>query len=110
MAFTESFGAVGMRAIDPEDLATLIPEALVLQRPVVIDVPFGEMPIPRAPYIAPFYALPMDPTPRRPHPLLTGVHNSRPVGPIARGSSGSHPPADSAEVRAMALSSAKVVS
>ena len=56
--FTESFGAVGMRANDPEDLATLIPEALALQRPVVIDVPFGEMPIPRAPYIAPFYALP----------------------------------------------------
>ena len=56
--FTESFGAVGMRTNDPEDLATLIPEALALQRPVVIDVPFGEMPIPRAPYIAPFYALP----------------------------------------------------
>ena len=48
--FTDSFGAVGMRANDPEDLATLIPAALALQRPVVIDVPFGEMPIPRAPY------------------------------------------------------------
>ena len=58
VAFTESFGAVGMRVNAPEDLATLIPEALSLQRPVVIDVPFGEMPIPRAPYIAPFYALP----------------------------------------------------
>ena len=56
--FTESFGAVGMRANDPEDLATLIPEALALQRPVVIDVPFGEMPIPRAPYFAPFYNFP----------------------------------------------------
>ena len=42
VAFTESFGAVGMRANDPEDLATLIPEALALQRPVVIHVPFGE--------------------------------------------------------------------
>ena len=56
--FTESFGAVGMRGNDPEDLATLIPEALALQRPVVIDVPFGEMPIPRTPYFAPFYNLP----------------------------------------------------
>ena len=70
--FTESFGAVGMRANDPEDLATLIPEALALQRPVVIDVPFSELPIPRAPYIAPSRP-PMDPTPRRPHPLLGGL-------------------------------------
>ena len=56
--FAESFGAVGMRAEDPMDLATLIPRALELQAPVVIDVPFGEMPIPRAPQIAPLYALP----------------------------------------------------
>ena len=59
--FTESFGAVGMRANDPEDLATLIPEALALQRPVVIDVPFGEMPIPRAPYFAPLLQPPLGP-------------------------------------------------
>ena len=53
--FAESFGAVGMRAEDPMDLATLIPRALELQAPVVIDVPFGEMPIPRAPQFAPLY-------------------------------------------------------
>ncbi len=56
--FAESFGAVGMRTDDPMELATLIPQALELQAPVVIDVPFGEMPIPRAPQIAPLYALP----------------------------------------------------
>ena len=56
--FAESFGAVGMRADDPTELATLIPLALERQAPVVIDVPFGEMPIPRAPQFAPFYNLP----------------------------------------------------
>ena len=56
--FAESFGAVGMRADDPTDLETLIPQALERQAPVIIDVPFGEMPIPRAPQIAPFYNLP----------------------------------------------------
>ena len=56
--FAESFGAVGMRAEDPTELETLIPLALEQQRPVLIDVPFGEMPIPRAPQIAPFYNLP----------------------------------------------------
>ena len=56
--FAESFGAVAMRAGDPLELETLIPEALALGAPVVIDVPFGEMPIPRAPQFAPFYALP----------------------------------------------------
>ena len=56
--FAESFGAVGMRADDPLDLEKLIPRALDLNAPVVIDVPFGEMPIPRAPQFAPFYALP----------------------------------------------------
>ena len=58
VAFAESFGAVGMRANDPLELETLIPKALELQVPVVIDVPFGEMPIPRAPQFAPFYKLP----------------------------------------------------
>ena len=56
--FAESFGAVGMRADDPTDLETLIPQALERQSPVIIDVPFGEMPIPRAPQLAPFYSLP----------------------------------------------------
>ncbi len=56
--FAESFGAVGMRADDPRELETLIPQALEMQAPVVIDVPFGEMPIPRAPQFAPFYRLP----------------------------------------------------
>ena len=56
--FAESFGAVGMRADDPAELETLIPRALERQAPVLIDVPFGEMPIPRAPQFAPFYNLP----------------------------------------------------
>ena len=56
--FAESFGAVGMRADDPAELETLIPHALERQAPVLIDVPFGEMPIPRAPQFAPFYNLP----------------------------------------------------
>ena len=56
--FAESFGAVGMRADDPLELETLIPLALERQAPVIIDVPFGEMPIPRAPQFAPFYSLP----------------------------------------------------
>ena len=56
--FAEAFGAVGMRANDPLDLERLIPRALEHYAPVVIDVPFGEMPIPRAPMMAPFYALP----------------------------------------------------
>ena len=56
--FAESFGAVGMRANDPLELGTLIPLALQREAPVVIDVPFGEMPIPRAPQIAFVYNLP----------------------------------------------------
>ena len=56
--FAEAFGAVGMRASDPTELETLIPLALELQAPVIIDVPFGEMPIPRAPQFAPYYSLP----------------------------------------------------
>ncbi len=56
--FAESFGAVGMRAGDPLELETLIPQALEFDAPVVIDVPFGEMPIPRAPQFAPVYNLP----------------------------------------------------
>ncbi len=56
--FAESFGAVGMRADDPMELERLIPLALERQAPVIIDVPFGEMPVPRAPQFAPFYNLP----------------------------------------------------
>ena len=56
--FAESFGAVGMRADHPMDLERLIPQALVRQTPVVIDVPFGDMPIPRAPQIPAATALP----------------------------------------------------
>ena len=56
--FAESFGAVGMRADDPLELETLIPQAMESQGPVVIDVPFGDMPIPRAPQTAFVYNLP----------------------------------------------------
>ena len=56
--FAESFGAVGMRAAGPMELEELIPAALEREAPVVIDVPFGEMPIPRAPQFAPLYNLP----------------------------------------------------
>ena len=43
--FAESFGAVGMRADDPMELETLLPDALGRDAPVVIDVPFGDLPI-----------------------------------------------------------------
>ena len=56
--FAESFGAVGLRTDDPLDLERLIPLALQSPGPVIIDVPFGEMPIPRAPQFAPLYNLP----------------------------------------------------
>ena len=56
--FAESFGAVGMRAASPMDIATLLPAALELQQPVIIDVPFSDMPIPVAPQVAPVYAQP----------------------------------------------------
>ncbi len=56
--FAESFGAVGLRANDPMDLATLIPQALDLQAPVIIEVPLGDMTTSRAPYFAPVYNLP----------------------------------------------------
>lgn len=46
--FADSFGSVGMRADDPMDLATLLPLALDCQAPVIIDVPVGDMPLPRA--------------------------------------------------------------
>ncbi len=46
--FAESFGAAGMRADDPMELETLLPRALACEAPVVIDVPVGDMPLPRA--------------------------------------------------------------
>lgn len=49
--FAESFGAVGMRANDPGELATLLPEALVLEAPVLIDVPLDGASLPRAKYL-----------------------------------------------------------
>ena len=56
--YAELFGAVGMRASTPLDLETLIPLALERQVPVIIEVPFANMPIPPAPQIAPLYRLP----------------------------------------------------
>ena len=56
--YAEAFGAVGMRASDPAELETLIPQALEREAPVVIDAPFGEMPIPRAPVFGGLYSLP----------------------------------------------------
>ena len=56
--FAESFGAVGMRTDDPMDLATLLPEALERQAPVVIDVPVADMPLPRAKQHAHLAAVP----------------------------------------------------
>ena len=56
--FAESFGAVGMRAEDPLELETLVPQALERKAPVLIDVPFGDIPIPRAPQISFVYNLP----------------------------------------------------
>ena len=46
--FAESFGAVGIRAKSPEELETLLPEALSRNAPVVIDVPLTDLSLPRA--------------------------------------------------------------
>ncbi len=46
--FAESFGAVGVRADDPMDLATLLPMALEREAPVIIDVPIGHLNMPRS--------------------------------------------------------------
>ena len=56
--FAESFGAVGMRANDPLELETLIPAALDQQAPVVIDVPIGDIALPRARLLAHVSKLP----------------------------------------------------
>ena len=52
VSFAESFGAVGMRAKHPLELATLIPQALELNAPVIIDVPVHDLRMPRAPQFA----------------------------------------------------------
>ncbi|MCZ6539950.1 MAG: thiamine pyrophosphate-binding protein [Chloroflexi bacterium] len=54
----EAYGAVGLRAKDPFDVENVIPEALKLNRPVLIDVPFSRVPRPkqwsaRAPWTTP---------------------------------------------------------
>ena len=51
VGFAESFGAVGIRTKDPMELATVIPRALELNAPVVIDVPFEHVTMPAAPYM-----------------------------------------------------------
>ncbi|MDE2903498.1 MAG: thiamine pyrophosphate-dependent enzyme, partial [Chloroflexota bacterium] len=56
--FTESFGAVGMRADDPQDLKDLLPRALECEAPVVIDVPVGDLQLPRAEFMAVLPKLP----------------------------------------------------
>ncbi len=45
--FAQAFGAIGMRASDPLELAELIPAALEKGGPVIIDVPVERMPRPR---------------------------------------------------------------
>ena len=47
--FAESFNAIGLRASHANDLATLIPHALELNAPVLIDVPVHDLKMPRAP-------------------------------------------------------------
>ena len=56
--FAESFGAVGMRAKDPAELATLLPEALAQEAPVLIDVPMDGASLPRAKFLANFQSAP----------------------------------------------------
>ena len=56
--FAESFGAVGIRADDPADLATLLPMALEREAPVIIDVPIMHLDMPRAKFMAHLPAVP----------------------------------------------------
>ena len=58
VAFTESFGAVGLRAGSPMELETLLPRALECQAPVVIDVPVGHTPLPRPKFMSVVPSLP----------------------------------------------------
>ena len=56
--FAESFGAVGLRANDPLELGTLLPQALEMRAPVIIDVPIGHMPLPRPGFLAALPSIP----------------------------------------------------
>ena len=54
----EAYGAVGLRADGPMQVASLIPEALAMEKPVFIDVPMSRVPRPkqwaaRAPWTMP---------------------------------------------------------
>lgn len=54
----EAYGAVGLRAKDPFDVANVIPKALAMNKPVFIDVPVSRVPRPkqwsaRAPWTKP---------------------------------------------------------
>ena len=46
--FAESFGAIALRASDPQDLASLLPDALSRNAPVLIDVPLTDISLPPA--------------------------------------------------------------
>ena len=56
--FAESFGAAGMRANDPMELESMIPQALALNAPAVIDVPVSETPLTRAHFMTTLPNLP----------------------------------------------------
>lgn len=58
VSFAESFGAVGMRVKDPMDLQKLIPKALELEVPVIIDVPIAHVQLPRPKLIRHLYSSP----------------------------------------------------
>ena len=70
--FAESFGAVGMRTDDPMDLGELLPLALEREAPVIIDVPVGHLPLPRAKQHTHPILHTLDTAPGRPDLVLIG--------------------------------------
>ncbi|HEY0518112.1 MAG TPA: thiamine pyrophosphate-dependent enzyme [Ilumatobacteraceae bacterium] len=46
VAFAESFGCLGLRAVDPQELGDALRKAMEHDGPVVIEVPVGEVPSP----------------------------------------------------------------
>jgi acetolactate synthase I/II/III large subunit len=46
VAFAESFGCLGLRALDPHELGAALRKAMAHDGPVVIEVPIGEVPSP----------------------------------------------------------------
>lgn len=46
LKLADAYGAVGMRAAEPTDVGRLVSEAVQLDRPVLIEVPVGDMPRP----------------------------------------------------------------